>query len=409
MEIGAALVLLAVLLVVVVPVLAVVKIVTAFLLSIRLNETQLTQKVRGRHVVVTGGSRGLGLSLATRFARSGANVTLVARASPSLDAALSSVAAAAANPASVRAVAVDLSDYLATKEKIAVLLKEVITSKSSHFLNTVNNINNNDYKTGKIDWLIANAGASYPDFLANQLSVENSLVDATISTNYYTALNIIRSVFAAIKESTNITHNIPANITNSSADITTQKPTVSGFTPAESALLPSKIIIVGSTLSFISFLGYSAYSSSKYALRGLADSLRSELLPLNINVHFLHPGNMDTPGYIVENTSKPSIVKKIDGASQLVSAGDAADALIAGVLVDRYAPTNDLISELLRVSGSVSAPRPNPVSEVLGVGLLVFIFNIYLAFIDWDIAKDAKKGGFLISGTSNGSNSGGSE
>jgi len=41
-------------------------------------------KVKGRHVVVTGASRGIGEALARRFAAEGAKVTLVARSGPAL-------------------------------------------------------------------------------------------------------------------------------------------------------------------------------------------------------------------------------------------------------------------------------------------------------------------------------------
>src|SRR6188472_3815984 len=42
----------------------------------------------GKSVVVAGASRGLGLAMATRFARSGANVAICARGEPGIDAAV---------------------------------------------------------------------------------------------------------------------------------------------------------------------------------------------------------------------------------------------------------------------------------------------------------------------------------
>ena len=42
----------------------------------------------GRSAIVTGGSKGIGLGVATRFAQSGADVAIVARGREALDAAV---------------------------------------------------------------------------------------------------------------------------------------------------------------------------------------------------------------------------------------------------------------------------------------------------------------------------------
>jgi NAD(P)-dependent dehydrogenase (short-subunit alcohol dehydrogenase family) len=41
--------------------------------------------------------------------------------------------------------------------------------------------------------------------------------------------------------------------------------------------------------------GHSIYTATKYALRGLAESLRFELLPYDIKVNFVCPGFTNTP------------------------------------------------------------------------------------------------------------------
>ena len=61
-----------------------------------------------------------------------------------------------------------------------------------------------------------------------------------------------------------------------------------------------KIVFVSSMLGLLSFAGYSAYSPTKFAIRGLADTLRNELKRYNIDVHIFFPGNIDSPGYAVE-------------------------------------------------------------------------------------------------------------
>ena len=50
----------------------------------------------GRSAIVTGGSKGIGFGVATRFAQSGADVAIVARGREALDAAARSIGTASA-------------------------------------------------------------------------------------------------------------------------------------------------------------------------------------------------------------------------------------------------------------------------------------------------------------------------
>lgn len=43
--------------------------------------------------------------------------------------------------------------------------------------------------------------------------------------------------------------------------------------------------------------GYAVYAASKFALRGLAESLQQELIERNIRVSIIFPPDTDTPGY----------------------------------------------------------------------------------------------------------------
>jgi len=56
-----------------------------------------------------------------------------------------------------------------------------------------------------------------------------------------------------------------------------------------------RIVNIGSATGFFALPGLSVYSASKYALRGLTDSLRLELHPFNIFVSIMEIGNIDTP------------------------------------------------------------------------------------------------------------------
>lgn len=68
----------------------------------------------------------------------------------------------------------------------------------------------------------------------------------------------------------------------------------------ESKIKDGKIVFISSVLGIMSFAGYSTYSPTKYAVRGLADTLRNELQRYSINIHIFFPGTIFTPGYEVE-------------------------------------------------------------------------------------------------------------
>lgn len=68
----------------------------------------------------------------------------------------------------------------------------------------------------------------------------------------------------------------------------------------EAGIKDGKIVFVSSMAGLIGVAGYAAYSPTKFALRGLADSLRNELKMYDIDVHIYLPGNIDTPGFVTE-------------------------------------------------------------------------------------------------------------
>lgn len=57
------------------------------------------------------------------------------------------------------------------------------------------------------------------------------------------------------------------------------------------------IAFVSSAAGQCAMYGYSAYSPSKFAIRGFADALHMELLPFNIGVTVLYPPNTNTEGF----------------------------------------------------------------------------------------------------------------
>jgi NAD(P)-dependent dehydrogenase (short-subunit alcohol dehydrogenase family) len=94
----------------------------------------------GRTAFVTGGSKGIGLAIATRFAASGADVAIIARGRETLDAAVKAIAAPGRRVIGVQgdvAVAADVKraydEAMATLGKIDIVVNNAGTSATSPF------------------------------------------------------------------------------------------------------------------------------------------------------------------------------------------------------------------------------------------------------------------------------------
>lgn len=72
-----------------------------------------------------------------------------------------------------------------------------------------------------------------------------------------------------------------------------------------------RIINIGSTSSFLAFPGASAYSGSKFAVRGITDALRMELKPFGISVILVAPGAVESSIWEKGKAYKETIRKKI--------------------------------------------------------------------------------------------------
>jgi len=145
--------------------------------------------------------------------------------------------------------------------------------------------------------------------------------------------------------------------------------------------------------SLLGFAGFSSYAPSKWAVRGLADCLRSELLGLpGLSVHVAYPPDTDTPGYAAESTTKPP---ECHAASR--AAGDvlySADAVAAGIMRGLRAgayhlPSPDLGQNLM-VAGSAGL-SPRPLSLLLDILLAPFIAVAMRGF-GWVVDRAARTG-----------------
>ncbi|KAK0522968.1 3-dehydrosphinganine reductase [Tilletia horrida] len=292
----------------------------------------------GKHILVTGGSQGLGLALAKLLASKGASVTICSRSQSKLDAALVEIEQATKPPKgkvpagfkqSHRAVSADLSTFAGAKDALDQCTQGANGSVP--------------------DAVFCCAGGATPGFFLQQTEKD---FEAGVRTDYWTALGTAHAAANAMARAP----------------------------PASSG--PRKIILVSSVLGFFGLVGYSQYTPMKHAIRGLAESLRSELLLYGIDVHAYFPSTILSPGFEVENQTKPAITREIEGTDEGMTPEACAAGLLAGVQRGNFMITTDFLAELFRTTSSGgAAPGNGPLDGLLRIiGLIGLpIWRIFVA------------------------------
>ena len=92
-----------------------------------------------------------------------------------------------------------------------------------------------------------------------------------------------------------------------------------------------KIINTASIGGFVGVFGYADYSASKFAIVGYSEVLKQELSRYNIKVQVLCPPDTETPGFEVENKTKPEETKKISESAKLLQPEEVARQAIKGM------------------------------------------------------------------------------
>jgi 3-dehydrosphinganine reductase len=228
--------------------------------------------------VVSGGSSGIGLALASRLAAAGWDLTILARD-------LDRLAAARATLAAEGAAVVTHSVDVANADGVGRAVRAAVEAHGTPAL------------------VVACAGVVVPGlFGAQPLDVFRR----TMEVNYLGALHLARAALPAMR----------ARVAAGGG---------------------GRIVLVASGAALLGLYGYSSYAPSKFAVRGLAEALRGELKPEGIAVSVVYPPDTDTPGYREEVRRRPEVTSRLAAGGGLLSAEEAARAILRGVDRGRFA------------------------------------------------------------------------
>ncbi len=226
-----------------------------------------------RQVWITGGSSGIGLETARLFAMKGAHVCLIARRPQRLEQALAELEALRVTPEQCfEVIALDVSDAA----KVEPALQAHIQAR------------------GYPDVVVHSAGVVQPGY-AHQLMLAD--YRRMMDVNYFGMVHVNREI-------------LPGMIARQSGCL----------------------VHVASLAAAIGLNGYAAYSPSKYAVRGYAEVLRTELKPHHILVSVVFPEDTDTPQLAYEMPLRPEEIKRLVGPiSPPIRPVQVAKAIIGGI------------------------------------------------------------------------------
>lgn len=231
-----------------------------------------------QHAIITGGSSGIGKAVAKLLTQQGANITLIARDPHKLAQAQQELQQVMVNQTQqINIAQADVAD----RASITSVIEQAISTLGSPKL------------------LITSAGIAHPGYFAE---IPLEIFEQTMAVNYFGSLYSIRAV-------------LPAMVKHQQGHI----------------------VLISSGAGLIGVYGYSAYCPSKFALRGLAESLRGELKPKGIKLTVVYPPDTDTPQLAAENKIKPLETKQITASAKVLTAEAVAQEILQGVAKNKFA------------------------------------------------------------------------
>ena len=247
------------------------------------------------HALITGGSSGIGKALGVKLAAAGYHVSLIARRDNLLEAAAAEMRRnRQRSDQRVAFYPADVSDRPQAEAAVKAAIAEF----------------------GPPDIVVASAGISEPGYFAD-LSAD--VFERAIAVNYLGTLYVLRAAL-----------------------------------PQMRARRRGKIVLISSGAALMGVFGYASYGPSKFAVRGLAESLRAELRSDNIGVSVAYPPDTETPMLEEERKTMPPETRLICSLAKTWSAEGVADCVLRGVRRGTFAITPGLTLTLMhRIPGVV--------------------------------------------------------
>jgi 3-dehydrosphinganine reductase len=258
------------------------------------------------HALITGGSSGIGRELARKLAQQGYSLSLIARRKGLLDEAADELKRRFVDPRQrVFTYAADVSKSREAEEAVSASIREL----------------------GSPDLVITSAGIAVPGYFAE---IPAKAFEDSMAINYFGSLYVVRAALPAMREQRR-----------------------------------GRIVFISSGAGLLGLYGYGTYSPSKFALRGLAETLRAELKADNIGISIAYPPDTETPMLVEENKTKPEETKAITDIVKPWTAGAVADCIMSGIAKGKFGITPGATITMMNRMPGVMLPLLSWYSDLL--------------------------------------------
>jgi 3-dehydrosphinganine reductase len=231
----------------------------------------------GCAVFIPGGSQGIGLAAAKRFAALGADVAIFARRADVLAAAAAEIARYRRDAAQrIVAEPLDVAEPAAVAQVLGAAVEQL----------------------GAPEVLLNCAGRAVPQYFER---IDARQLDETLRINLGGAWHATQVVL-----------------------------------PHMRARRRGAIVNVASLAGLIGLFGYTDYAASKFALVGFSEALRNEVARDGVQVSVLCPPDVQTPGFERENEHKPPETHAASAGASVLDVETVADALLDGIERGRF-------------------------------------------------------------------------
>jgi 3-dehydrosphinganine reductase len=261
-----------------------------------------TDRWQGKVSLITGGSSGIGLAIAQLLAAQGSHVWLIARRPEVLATAFGSLPRTPDQNCGT--VIADVSD------------PNQVASAVEHITRVA----------GIPDLLFNSAGVVHPGYFQD-LTLD--LFHWMMDVNYFGTVNMTKAV-------------LPLMINRRAGHI----------------------VNISSVAGFVGVFGYTAYCSSKFAVRGFSDSLRTELKPFGIKLSIAYPPDTQTPQLVYESPLRLEEQKFLNSIPPLPADTVARDILHA-VARGKYVILTGHQTKLIYFLSHVLNPAVYPIMDWL--------------------------------------------
>ena len=244
------------------------------------------QNFTNKLVYITGGSSGIGLETARVLSSLGAHIAIFARNKEKLDQARKDIEGhRLSSTQNIHAMPLDVAehDHCQTKMNDAVA------------------------QFGIPDIVITSAGVGHADYFEN---ISHDAFDSLMKINVYGTHSVIAALLPFMKSR------------------------------------GGQIVIISSVAGLVGMFGYTSYATTKYALVGFAECLRSELKRYDISVTLVCPPEVDTPFLVNENTipGEARILKNFAGT---LKPGPVAKTIVKVITHKKFLIVPGILAKML--------------------------------------------------------------